>query len=78
MLTSHGVEVSVTGALEQDQKILDGYSIVPPSRAQTIEESHAVGLTIAKRLILAHHGKIWVEALSLGSRYAFSMPMDQG
>jgi len=74
----NGVEVSVTGALEHDQKILDGYSTVSPSRAQTFEESLAIGLTIAKRLILAHHGKIWVEASTTGNRYAFLMPMDQG
>ena len=78
MLRPNGVQVTVTGALEHDQKILDGYSTVPPSRAQTFEESLAIGLTIAKRLILAHHGKIWVEASSAGSRYAFLMPMDQG
>jgi hypothetical protein len=78
MLRPDGVEVSVTGALEHDQIILDGYSTVPRSRAQTFEESLAIGLTIAKRLILAHHGKIWVEASTTGNRYAFLMPMDQG
>jgi signal transduction histidine kinase len=74
----NGVEVSVTGALEHDQKILDAYSTVSLSPPQTSEESLAIGLTIAKRLVLAHHGKIWVEASPTGSRYAFLMPMDQG
>jgi two-component system, OmpR family, sensor histidine kinase BaeS len=84
----NGVEVSLTGALEDDQKILDDYEAVTrqliarmvslPRHPQTSEESLAVGLTIAKRLILAHHGKIWVEASPTGSRYAFLLPMDQG
>jgi signal transduction histidine kinase len=69
--------VSVTGALEHDQKILDGYEAVSLS-PHTSEESLAIGLTVAKRLVLEHHGKICVEASSTGSRYAFLLPMDQG
>jgi signal transduction histidine kinase len=74
------VEVSVTGAKEQHQAIPERYSTTSPSRRQTFEyeDSLAIGLTIAKRLILAHHGKIWVEASSTGSRYAFLLPIDQG
>jgi nitrogen-specific signal transduction histidine kinase len=82
----NSVEVSVTGALEHDQKILDDYDALTsefliarmesPSRAQTSEESRAIGLTVAKRLVLAHHGKIWVEPSPTESRYVFLLPMD--
>ena len=38
-----------------------------------------LGLAIAKRLIQAHRGKIWVESDSGGgSRFTFLLPMDQG
>jgi signal transduction histidine kinase len=37
-----------------------------------------LGLAIAKRLIQAHRGKIWVESESpSGSRFTFLLPMDQ-
>jgi len=75
-----GVEVSVTVGEEQHQEIPDRHSSISPSRRQNYkyEESLAIGLTIVKRLIFAHRGKIWVEASSTGSRYAFLLPMDQG
>jgi signal transduction histidine kinase len=38
-----------------------------------------LGLAIAKRLIQAHRGKIWVESdPNGGSRFTFLLPMDQG
>jgi len=38
-----------------------------------------LGLAIAKRLIQAHRGKIWVESdPNAGSRFTFLLPMDQG
>jgi len=41
--------------------------------------SSGLGLAIAKRLIQAHRGKIWVESESrTGSRFTFLLPMDQG
>jgi signal transduction histidine kinase len=37
-----------------------------------------LGLAIAKRLIQAHRGKIWVESEPVGgSRFTFLLPMDQ-
>ena len=37
-----------------------------------------LGLAIAKRLIQAHRGKIWVESEAVtGSRFSFLLPMDQ-
>jgi signal transduction histidine kinase len=38
-----------------------------------------LGLAIAKRLIQAHRGKIWVESEpKAGSKFTFLLPMDQG
>jgi signal transduction histidine kinase len=38
-----------------------------------------LGLAIAKRLIQAHRGKIWVESEpKSGSKFTFLLPMDQG
>jgi signal transduction histidine kinase len=37
-----------------------------------------LGLAIAKRLIQAHRGKIWVESDPNGSKFTFLLPMDQG
>jgi signal transduction histidine kinase len=38
-----------------------------------------LGLAIAKRLIQAHRGKVWVESESrTGSTFTFLLPMDQG
>jgi signal transduction histidine kinase len=38
-----------------------------------------LGLAIAKRLVQAHRGKIWVESeAQSGSRFTFLLPMDQG
>jgi len=37
-----------------------------------------LGLAIAKRLVQAHRGKIWVEnAPGTGSKFTFLLPMDQ-
>ena len=75
-----GVEVSVTVGEEQHEAIPDRYSTRSPSSRQDCkyEESLAIGLTIAKRLIFAHRGKIWVEASPTESRYTFLLPTDQG
>ena len=38
-----------------------------------------LGLAIAKRLVQAHRGKIWVESEAIGgSKFTFLLPMDQG
>jgi signal transduction histidine kinase len=37
-----------------------------------------LGLAIAKRLVQAHRGKIWVESDAVaGSKFTFLLPMDQ-
>ena len=37
-----------------------------------------LGLAIAKRLVQAHRGKIWVESDGVaGSKFTFLLPMDQ-
>ena len=62
---------------------------IPPEHHQEIFEDFVrvdrntsgmgLGLAIAKRLIQAHRGKIWVESeAKRGSRFAFLLPMEQG
>ena len=70
-----GAEVSLTGATERDQKVFDNCS-TPHSRPRNYQESLDGGLAIAKRLVLAHGGKIWVEPSSTGSKFVFSLPID--
>jgi signal transduction histidine kinase len=74
----NSVEVSVT----------DSGPGIPPEHHQEIFEDFmrvdkntsgmGLGLAIAKRLIQAHRGKIWVESETQGSTFAFLLPMDQG
>jgi signal transduction histidine kinase len=61
---------------------------IPPAHHQEIFEDFVrvdrntsgmgLGLAIAKRLIQAHRGKIWVESeVPTGSKFTFLLPMDQ-
>jgi signal transduction histidine kinase len=73
------VEVSVTDsgggiAPEHHQEIFEDFVRVDRNTA-----GMGLGLAIAKRLIQAHRGKIWVESeAQKGSTFAFLLPMDQG
>jgi signal transduction histidine kinase len=69
--------------------ILDSGAGIPGEHHQEIFEDFVrvnrntsgmgLGLAIAKRLIQAHRGKIWVENGSpTGSKFTFLLPMDQG
>jgi signal transduction histidine kinase len=69
--------------------VMDSGSGIPAEHHQEIFEDFVrvdrktsgmgLGLAIAKRLIQAHRGKIWVESESkTGSRFTFLLPMDQG
>ena len=71
----NGAEVSLTGATEHDQKVFDNCP-TPYFRPRNYQESLDVGLGIAKRLILAHGGRIWVEPSSTGSKFVFLLPMN--
>src|SRR5258707_1751858 len=74
----NSVEVSVTDS---------GTGIAPEHHQASFEDfvrvdrntsGMGLGLAIAKRLIQAHRGKIWVESESQrGSTFAFLLPMDQ-
>jgi len=74
----NSVEVSVTDsgsgiAPEHHQEIFEDFV-----RVDRNTSGMGLGLAIAKRLIQAHRGKIWVESESLrGSTFAFLLPMDQ-
>ena len=74
----NSVEVSVMDsgagiAPEHHQEIFEDFV-----RVDRNTSGMGLGLAIAKRLIQAHRGKIWVESESLrGSTFAFLLPMDQ-
>jgi len=68
--------------------VADSGAGIPPEHHQEIFEDFmrvdkntsgmGLGLAIAKRLIQAHRGKIWVESeAQQGSTFAFLLPMDQ-
>jgi signal transduction histidine kinase len=75
----NSVEVSVTDsgagiAPEHHQEIFEDFMRVDKNMS-----GMGLGLAIAKRLIQAHRGKIWVESeAQRGSTFAFLLPMDQG
>ncbi len=75
----NSVEVSVkdSGAgipAEHHQEIFEDFV-----RVDRNTSGMGLGLAIAKRLIQAHRGKIWVESdPGGGSRFTFILPMDQG
>lgn len=74
----NAVEVSVTDsgagiAPEHHQEIFEDFMRVDKNTS-----GMGLGLAIAKRLIQAHRGKIWVESVVHGgSSFAFLLPMDQ-
>ena len=75
----NSVEVSVQDsgagiAAEHHQEIFEDFV-----RVDRNTSGMGLGLAIAKRLIQAHRGKIWVENGSpAGSKFTFLLPMDQG
>jgi signal transduction histidine kinase len=74
----NSVEVSVSDsgagiAPEHHQEIFEDFMRVDKNTS-----GMGLGLAIAKRLIQAHRGKIWVESESQrGSTFAYLLPMDQ-
>jgi signal transduction histidine kinase len=74
----NSAEVSVTDsgsgiAPEHHQEIFEDFMRVDKNTS-----GMGLGLAIAKRLIQAHRGKIWVESeTQKGSTFAFLLPMDQ-
>jgi len=74
----NSVEVSVTDsgpgiAAEHHQEIFEDFV-----RVDRNTSGMGLGLAIAKRLIQAHRGKIWVQSEpKTGSKFTFLLPMDQ-
>jgi signal transduction histidine kinase len=74
----NSVEVSVADSgsgipAEHHQEIFEDFV-----RVDRNTSGMGLGLAIAKRLIQAHRGKIWVESeLSTGSKFTLLLPMDQ-
>jgi signal transduction histidine kinase len=75
----NSVEVSVKDSgggipAEHHQEIFEDFV-----RVDRNTSGMGLGLAIAKRLIQAHRGKIWVESdPNSGSQFTFLLPMDQG
>ena len=75
----NSVEVSVSDsgsgiAPEHHQEIFEDFV-----RVDRNTSGMGLGLAIAKRLVQAHRGKIWVESEpKSGSKFIFLLPMDQG
>jgi signal transduction histidine kinase len=75
----NSVEVSVSDSgpgipAEHHQEIFEDFV-----RVDRNTSGMGLGLAIAKRLIQAHRGKIWVESEpQSGSKFTFLLPMDQG
>jgi signal transduction histidine kinase len=75
----NSVEVSVADSgpgipAEHHQEIFEDFV-----RVDRNTSGMGLGLAIAKRLIQAHRGKIWVESEpNTGSKFTFLLPMDQG
>jgi signal transduction histidine kinase len=74
----NSVEISVsdTGAgiaAEHHQEIFEDFVRVDPNTS-----GMGLGLAIAKRLVQAHRGKIWVDSMQeRGSTFTFLLPIDQ-
>jgi signal transduction histidine kinase len=74
----NSVEISVTDtgpgiAPEHHQEIFEDFV-----RVDRNTTGMGLGLAIAKRLVQAHRGKIWVESDAVqGSKFTFLLPMDQ-
>ena len=79
LLTANAVRVSVadTGpgiAPEYHQEIFGDFFQVPSTGAEDL--GMGLGLAIAKRLVQAHGGKIWVESEpSCGCKFSFLLPL---
>ncbi len=59
-------------AAEFHQEIFEDFVRISPSSS-----GMGLGLAITKRLVQAHHGKIWVESeLGRGSRFMFLLPLE--
>ena len=73
----NSVEVSVADSgpgipAEHHQEIFEDFV-----RVDRNTTGMGLGLAIAKRLVQAHRGKIWVESEPTGSKFTFLLPMDQ-
>lgn len=73
------VTVSDTGigiVPEDQQEIFDEFVRLAPPEQQP--EGIGLGLAIARRIVLEHSGKIWVESeLGAGSKFSFLLPLSR-
>ena len=78
---AHFIEVGDDGigiAPEHQQLIFDEFAQVDSSASRR-HHGTGLGLTIARRLVELHGGRIWVESrVGEGSRFIFTIPSDAG
>jgi signal transduction histidine kinase/DNA-binding response OmpR family regulator len=78
------VELSVTdtgiGVPEEDQhRIFDAFQQGGRDGRPSPEEGTGLGLTLSKRIVELHDGRIWLEAsVDRGSRFTFAIPIHAG
>lgn len=79
---NHQIEISVTDTgigipPEQLTHIFTRFYRVDKSRSRSSGGGSGIGLTIARRLIEAHGGKIWAESegIGKGSRFVIALPL---
>jgi two-component system sensor histidine kinase BaeS len=78
LLRPNSVQISVADSgpgipAQYHQEIFEDFVRVDPNTM-----GMGLGLAIAKRLVQAHRGKIWVESEPVtGSKFTFLLPMDQ-
>lgn len=78
-----GVVVTVADSgpgipVEDLPRVFDRFYRVDPSRSRSTGGA-GLGLTIARQLVEAHGGRIWVESLpGEGARFSFELPLNQG
>jgi signal transduction histidine kinase len=80
--TSLLVEVSDTGKgirLEDQTRIFERFYQTDTARGGGSDHGVGLGLPIARQIVMAHRGKIWVESLpGMGSRFFVQLPHEQG
>ena len=74
------VEITDTGVgipPEQQQQVFEEFTQAPGQSSS--RSGMGLGLSISRRIVEAHRGKIWVESqLREGSRFSFFLPLNFG
>jgi signal transduction histidine kinase len=70
------IDTGIGIAAEEHESVFQKFYQVGPT-TKGVREGTGLGLTITKRLVEQHGGKIWVESEpGKGSRFSFALPLD--